>query len=776
MGKHMFSEPDALYRLLPAWIRFRDQKSDGPLQQLLSIAGDQTAALQRDLERMYDGWFIETCDDWLIPYIGDLVGLDPAHLALGPAGAERQHRLRQVLSARAATANALAHRRRKGTLWVLEEIARDVGHWPARGVEFYQHLVGTTHLDHPQPKRLAIADVHSARRLADLDGPFDEFCHMSDVRRVSNAESRGQYAIPNIGLFVWRLRPYRVTSTTAYCHEEIGAHCFSFSALGYDTQLFQRPVPEAERSVIARAENLPVPMTRWGLESGTIPDARSVAADPALYGEKASLYIEAKDWPRRKSEDAIPSAQVIPANLSDWSYKVPRDHVAVDPVLGRIAFPASQPPRRGVMVTYRYGFAMDIGGGEYARAPAPLPAKVDRLQVSAGVEQKAGSTVFLSIADAFADWRKRRDVAMTKTAAEVETLTVAWQALEASPSATPEQRDKALQELREATTPAALAIELMASGVYAGRFNLTLRVGETVAIVAASGTRPVIWLPDASAGASDTITIRGNRGSRVILDGLLIAGRAVKIGNVEAVLEEEGDESVPPGSELCEVWIRHSTLVPGNTLHPDCAPRHPSEPSVVVDQTSAYLRIEDSMTGAIQIVHEGNAREPGQIVIRDSIVDATSETRTAIGGPGHEVGYAELSVWRSTIMGRVAVHALCYAEDSIFASRVDVARRQTGCMRFCYVVPESRTPKRYECEPPTASGRVAPRFESVRYGSPVYMRLTACTPPEIRCGAHDASEMGVYHDLFEPQRLAMLSDRLAEFVPASCDAAVIFAS
>jgi hypothetical protein len=246
------------------------------------------------------------------------------------------------------------------------------------------------------------------------------------------------------------------------------------------------------------------------------------------------------------------------------------------------------------------------------------------------------------------------------------------------------------------------------------------------------------------------------------------------VGNWQ--LEEEGDESVPPGSELCEVWIRHSTLVPGNTLHPDCEPRHPSVPSLVVDQTSACLRIEDSITGAIQIVHEGNAREPRQIVIRDSIVDATSETRTAIGGSGHEVGYAELSVWRSTLMGRVAVHALCYAEDSIFASRVDVARRQTGCMRFCYVAPESRTPKRYECEPQTASGRVAPCFESVRYGSPVYMRLTACTPPEIRCGAHDASEMGVYHDLFEPQRLAMLSDRLAEFVPASCDAAVVFAS
>lgn len=244
----MFTDRHTLYRLLPAYIRFRDQKAGHELEQILAIVGDQAAALQRDLERMYDGWFIETCDEWLIPYIGDLLGLEPAHLATGEPGSERDRRLRGVLSARLATANAIAQRRRKGTLWVLEEIASDLAHWPSRAVEFCRHLVVASHLDHLQPSRRATADVRSARRLADLNGPFDDFCHLGDVHRIGHGESRGQYGVPNVGLFVWRLRPYNVTRTAAYCREDAGIHCFTFSALGHNTQLFRKQRPTSTGS------------------------------------------------------------------------------------------------------------------------------------------------------------------------------------------------------------------------------------------------------------------------------------------------------------------------------------------------------------------------------------------------------------------------------------------------------------------------------------------------------------------------------------------------
>ncbi|HEY9420971.1 MAG TPA: hypothetical protein VIW92_06135, partial [Thermoanaerobaculia bacterium] len=71
--------------------------------------------------------------------------------------------------------------------------------------------------------------------------------------------------------------------------------------------------------------------------------------------------------------------------------------------------------------------------------------------------------------------------------------------------------------------------------------------------------------------------------------------------------------------------------------------------------------------------------------------------------------------------------------------------------------------------------RVRPRFRSVRYGSPVYARLTDGCAEEIRRGADDQSEMGVFHHLYEPQRAANLRARLAEYTPAGADADLIFA-
>ena len=70
----MYAETDALYRLLPAYVRTRDPQGEPALRELLAIVGEQAAALQNDIRRTYDGWFIETCDGWLVPYIADLLG------------------------------------------------------------------------------------------------------------------------------------------------------------------------------------------------------------------------------------------------------------------------------------------------------------------------------------------------------------------------------------------------------------------------------------------------------------------------------------------------------------------------------------------------------------------------------------------------------------------------------------------------------------------------------------------------------------------------------
>ena len=45
--------------------------------------------------------------------------------------------------------------------------------------------------------------------------------------------------------------------------------------------------------------------------------------------------------------------------------------------------------------------------------------------------------------------------------------------------------------------------------------------------------------------------------------------------------------------------------------------------------------------------------------------------------------------------------------------------------------------------------RVKPKFNALRYGLPTYCQLANSCAQEIREGADDESEMGVFHDLFE---------------------------
>jgi hypothetical protein len=67
-------EIDHLYELLPTVYRLRDAERGYPLQALLRVIAEQAQVVEQDIARLYENWFIETCDDWVVPYIGDLIG------------------------------------------------------------------------------------------------------------------------------------------------------------------------------------------------------------------------------------------------------------------------------------------------------------------------------------------------------------------------------------------------------------------------------------------------------------------------------------------------------------------------------------------------------------------------------------------------------------------------------------------------------------------------------------------------------------------------------
>lgn len=169
----MTVRPDRLYELLPVVYRMRDAEQGYPLRDLLRVLATQANVLEQDIARLYDNWFIETCDDWVVPYIGDLLGYTslPEAATLDETGGPRRAGLGRVLAPRADVANTIDARRRKGTLSLLEDLARDAAGWPARAVEFYRRLGWMQHLDHQHPHRGGTADLRDPGLLNASAGP-----------------------------------------------------------------------------------------------------------------------------------------------------------------------------------------------------------------------------------------------------------------------------------------------------------------------------------------------------------------------------------------------------------------------------------------------------------------------------------------------------------------------------------------------------------------------------------------------------------------------------
>jgi hypothetical protein len=332
--------------------------------------------------------------------------------------------------------------------------------------------------------------------------------------------------------------------------------------------------------------------------------------------------------------------------------------------------------------------------------------------------------------------------------------------------------------------PVDAVIEIVDSHVYVEPVAVELAEGQTLQLRAANGKRPIIRLLDWQTDAPDDLVVTGAAESWFVLDGIVVTGRGMQVGG-----------------NVSGVTIRHCTLVPGWGLECDCGPKRPSETSLGVGGAPLCITIERSIIGAIQVERDEAKEEPLQLRISDSVLDATGRERTALGAYGKLCAYATLSLRRSTVFGQIQAYMIELAEDSILSGVTLACRRQQGCMRFCYVAPGSRTPRRYECQPDLveqaiaglfAKGdvnaaehdallaaerlRVEPQFDSTRYGTPTYARLATGGAVEIAAGADDGSEMGVFHDLYQPLRAGNLRRRLDEYTPAGTDAGIIYAS
>jgi hypothetical protein len=738
----------SVLELMPVLYRLRDLEQPGqPLRRFLEIIAEQAGLLEADIEQLYEDSFIETCRPWVVPYIGDLVGtnlvydsrtvaaIDTASARFGDlAGAPNLRPSLVQFRARADVARTIYYRRRKGTLVMLEGLARDVTGWPVHVVEFMQRLGWTQDLEHPRPS-VTWTDIRSLDRMRRIGSPYDGTAHVVDVRHV--AQYDGWFGVHNLGFFVWRLRSYPLKRVAP---RQAGSNwTYSFSPLGGPTPLFTPWSRQGGQGALVTELEVPSAIR------ATMFYEEVASGASALYGDiesGASFGIYCGD-------QLVPFSQVHCRNLESWPAARPTGNiVAIDVVRGRLAvgdqFMCGDKP---VQVSFHYGFPADLGGGTYDRShwlvvgTGSVPPK--RYQVRAA--GPSSGTRYLDL---------------------VAALT-AWQ------SDGPPEAVVTIEDSQRYSLPG--AIELVDRAA--------------LAIEAADGERPLLQMGTgtdafevkvAKPAAGDL-----ERGSSLTLSGVVVEGFIHVTGDLRRLrllhstlipgraLGDDGFPAKPVASDPASLVV-------------DAGPQdHPLNLQLEVE-------IAFSITGPVRI-----PQHAALLLLLDSIVDGVGVPAVAEQlGPGDPTFGPPAWVERSTILGSTWLRQLDLGSESIFAGRVTVARAQQGCARFSYIggADSSRTPRRYRCQPDLAidamallypswthqqivtavTTRLLPAFASHRYGRPDYAQLRLECPAEIARGAEDSAEMGAYNHLKQAQRESNLRLRLEEYLPFGLDAGIIY--
>jgi hypothetical protein len=773
----MIDRREYLYRLLPRLYHLRDRAQGEPLRALLSVLDAEFQLLWDDLDGLYDNWFIETCDEWVVPYIGDLLGIQ----GILPLQGSRY-------SQRALVANTLAYRRGKGTAAVLEQLARDATGWPARVVEFFDRLSLSQHTNHIRPYNVTTVDLRDSNQLERIHTPFEIATHTADVRSI--AQGRGLYNIPNVGIFLWRLQSYFLTWGLA-CPSGVTG-CYSINPLGLSVPLFNRPRTEVAIAQLADEVNVSLPLRRIppDRELRSIRQGQDSAVQRSYFNQQPVFEVRVEGF-------EIPLQQIFIANLTspsaatpqDWYRPLPRHtgqsdaeasavpaairnlRVGVDPVLGRLVLSrvtetAVEPHSARVEISYAYGFSGDLGGGPYERTESiedwftPLPGTtIWQIAVSQSTDEQTAtpSQVVTTLQSAITQWNAAVTARPAPLFGVIVLLDNGSYDLSSDPAPTillPAQTQLAIVAARWP------AIDNPAIPGQKIRLPLSPDQPSAGGRLLLEGRRPHLRgnLSVAGRGASDRPLNPAD--NALILDGLLI----------------EGTLTVAPGN-LGRLHLAHTTLVPteggltvaASAIAPDASE---AEIEIAKAEQNAHLNLllRRTITGPIAL----EAAVPTLTLI-DTIVDNGSGG--LIAGSAITAPATAATVYTSTLLGSTEAQTL-EASNSIFLQSVQVSRRQTGCVRFSYVPASSLVPRRFRCQPDdsTTDGEIAPYFTTLDYGEPGYAQFAVTTPNAITAGAEDEGEMGAFHFLQQPQRLRNLQIRLHEYLRFGLDAGIFLLS
>lgn len=713
-----------LWNLLPGIYRAQDATVagvPGPLQELTGRLGAQAAVLRRSIDRLWENQSIETCDDWVIPYIGDLLAT----------------RLVACLDARAQrldVAKTIYYRRRAGTLGLLEELVADIAGRDARAVEFFRRLGRTRHqfdppignaFDIDAPAWAANTDYAPGAIVA--NGVNAYVCVAGGISGGAPGPVGGGTAIADGGVTWSFYQPAGSLALTvieglAGANSRTLAGGFADLRNAYAASNTDGPFDEFAHTADLRrgAQSFGwynishLGVFIWWLHSYGIIAATPVPSVPVKgggpspcfsfdpSGRQIQLYAPSSrtsasfgdDWvspnewqlpvPIRETlwsaypdelyfaEGAGPAAFWVGLGGGGPPAPLPRDQLSIHPDRGVFSFIAS-PPIGQIVASYHFGFTSTIGAGGFPIALLPA------ISTPGTTTHVAGGTGL----------------------------------------------DTALAGLAGDAT-----VEIADSLTYDG-LTATLDLGSsTVAIVAADQQRPMIrW-----AGGGATWTIHG-KNANLVLRGIWLQGADIVLtGSFESVTLEF--VTLDPGTAGVG-GASFGTAIDGMPL----APMHLWVEAAVTDIT-----LENCITGPIRTRKNGAIET---LSASDSILQTVPTAVSKGTDFTIETELGSVSLVRCTLLGPCAVHEM-NASECIFDEPAVAEDVQHGCVRFCAIAQGSALHQPYECVSIPARG---PIFFSRDFGEASYARLrrgadAAIIDPQtgdsILAGAQNGSEMGAF--------------------------------
>ncbi len=761
-----------LFARLPEIYRIKDAEQFPPdqLRDYLALVEDAFGAIHENIESLYHDLFIEFCDDWVIPYIGDLLGT--SHLSGDP------------WTLRADVADTIALRRRKGTLGAIELLTYNLTEWGVHCVELRENMVWNQHLNHQRP---------------DDGGPLE----VGDSIR---------YNLPNLAIFLWRLAAYRVRvskpiskgiiNTGLVAPQAARAVRFSINPVArryiaagnekdkepvrlFNTNLVD--INNTRRTGADKLDNsrLAPSISQIDETPGAIPTERLTSGAPAGAPEAyvsvetydaTSLDLNGLDLADVGLQLHLPEAQfpgeIFPlpadqtakwkirgANLCAWETglqpPLKEEEIAIDPVIGRLVIGVGTQPRatalvNSLLLTYTYGAVGPVGAHPISRAALP-----DQLNVPpASIRHVDANKDPLGLLKAL------KDINLSGEPVVIEI-------------------DDSLIHVLDLGDPFLTAEKMTEGG------SLSLLLGRPLVIRAAADQRPIIELAQPLRFRPLNVASASNNAQEqkefdAVMSQLTVRLEGLYLTRGEKFPPDPGNHNDPliTRAALNSLELINCTLDPASykSIHGD---RQLTSISMKLDESYGFQKakeesafnqipnivVQRSMTGPLLI------DSAYQLSVADSIVDAGQGVddhidefaiSTATGDPAKGWGPPAL-LQGVTLFGRMRVESI-EGRGCIWVHALEVLDNQKGCIKFSYFSGEAadRLPQNHGCVKGTEAQL---RFRSEIFGEPDYGQLAHSADYRIREQGPNDDAMGAFGFLLEAHKWRNLQIRFREFMP-----------